>query len=175
MAVDQTFDHTNCSRKGAQDIFPEPVDITAIRTRFQFVPHLNILQRLSIAYKNGAVSHDMNVSLNIKKFNIICGIPLTEFALQHACSTFVGEIIGLYYNDAVQVHLIGHKYYEMAGRRGIFFEIPYAPMLHSATHRKDFMALGQNFVSHRKAKMVVITSGALNKFQVRNPYDVANL
>lgn len=117
----------------------------------------------------------MNISLNIKKFNLICGIPTSDPALQHACSTFAGDLIGLYHNDTVHVNLIGHKFYQMAARRGIFFEIPYAPMIQSTTHRKDLIILGQNFVSHKKAETIVITGGALNSFQVRGPYDVANL
>lgn len=117
----------------------------------------------------------MNISLNIKKYNVICGIPLNDAALQHACSTFSGDIIGLYHDDSVQLNLIGHKYYQMAARRGIYFEIPYGPVLRSSNHRKDIIIIGQNIVSHRKAQSIVLTGGALNSFQVRGPYDVANL
>lgn len=173
VAIDQVFDHTKCVRKGAQDVFPDPVDISALQTKFH--QKLLILQRLSIVYKQPAISHDMNISLNIRKFNVVCGIPLNDAALQHACSTFAGDIIGLYHDDTVELNLIGHKYYQMAARRGIYFEISYGPVLRSSHHRRDIIIIGQNIVSHRKAQSIVLTGGALDRFQVRGPYDVANL
>lgn len=154
-------------------MFPEPIDLSSIREKFN--QKLKILNRLSIVYSQNAITHDMNVSLNIKKFHLICGIPLTDVTFQHACSTFSGDMIGMFYDDTTKVHLIAHKYFQMAARRGVYFEIQYAPTIRSSNHRKDFLVVAQNIVAHRKAKSVIITGGALNCFQVRGPYDVANL
>lgn len=172
VAIDQTFDHTKCSRK-ATDVFPPPVDLKNVQEKFQ--NKLKILSRLSIVYSQNVLSHDMNISLNLKKYNIICGIPITEAAMQHACSTFTGDIIGMVFDDTTKVFLIGHKYYMMAARRGIYFEIQYAPAIRNSNQRKDIIVVAQNIVSHRKAKCIMISGGALNAFQVRSPYDVANL
>lgn len=125
-------------------------------------------------YAQQLVTHDMNISLNIKKFHLIAGLPTNEGALQHACSTFGGDIIKMVLEDA-KLCLIGHKYYQMAARRGIFFEIQYAPTIRDSNQRKDAIIVAQNLVSHRKARNIVITGGALNAFQVRGPYDIANL
>lgn len=172
VAIDQTFDHTKCSRK-ASDLFPAPADLTSIRNKFQ--NKLKILSRLSIVYSQNVISHDMNISLNLKKYNLICGVPLTDTAMQHACSTFVGDIIGMVHDDTTKVFLVGHKYYMMAARRGIYFEIQYAPAIRNSNQRKDVIVVAQNIVSHRKAKSIMMSGGALNPFQVRSPYDVANL
>lgn len=172
VAIDQTFDHTKCSRKN-QDVFPVPADLTNFRTQFQ--NKLKILNRLSIVYSHNVVSHDMNISLNLKKYNLICGIPITDAAMQHACSTFNGDIIGMVHDETTKVFLIGHKYYMMAARRGIYFEIQYAPAIRNSNQRKDIIVVSQNIVSHRKAKSIMMSGGALNAFQVRSPYDVANL
>lgn len=67
------------------------------------------------------------------------------------------------------------KYYQMAARRRIYFEIQYAPAIRDSNQRKDTIIVAQNLVSHRKAKSIIITSGALTAFQVRGPYDIANL
>lgn len=117
----------------------------------------------------------MNISLNLKKYNLICGIPVTDAAMQHACSTFNGDIIGMVHDDTTKVFLIGHKYYMMAARRGIYFEIQYAPAIRNSNQRKDVIVVSQNIVSHRKATSIMMSGGALNAFQVRSPYDVANL
>lgn len=117
----------------------------------------------------------MNTSSNIKKYNLVCGIPISESAMQYACSTFPGDIIGMVFNDTTKVFLISHKHYLMAARRGIYFEIQYAPAIRNSNQRKDIIIVAQNIVAHRKAKSIVITGGALDSFQVRSPYDVANL
>lgn len=172
IAIDETFDHTKCNRK-ASDIFPAPSDLTSLREKFQ--NKLKILSRLSIVFTQNVVLHDMNTSSNIKKYNLICGIPVTEAAMQYACSTFPGDIIGMVHDDSTKVFLISHKHYLMAARRGIYFEIQYAPAIRNSNQRKDIIIVAQNIVSHRKGKTIVITGGALNSFQVRSPYDVANL
>lgn len=172
VAIDETFDHTKCNRKAA-DIFPAPADLTSIRTKFQ--NKLKILNRLSVIFSHNVILHDFNTSLNIKKYNLICGIPISDSSMQYACSTFPGDMIGMMCDDTTKVFLISHKYYLMAARRGIYFEIQYAPAVRDSNQRKDIIIVAQNIVSHRKAKMIMITGGALNPFQVRSPYDIANL
>lgn len=154
------------------EVFPEPIDFSELRKKFD--KKLQILNRLTIVYAHQLVSHDMNTSLNLKKFHLLAALPTNEGALQHACSTFGGDIIGMVLEDS-KYCLIGHKYYQMAARRGIYFEIQYAPAIRDSNQRKDTIIVAQNLVSHRKAKNIVITSGALTAFQVRGPYDIANL
>lgn len=172
MAIEQTFEHTKCNRK-TNEMFPEPVDLTNIREQFR--QKLKILSRLTIIYSQNVISHDMNTSSNLKKYNLLCGVPINEAATQHACSTFAGDIIGMVHDDSMKVSLIPHKYYLMAARRGIHFEIQYGPLIRNSNHRKDVIVVAQNIVAHRKASSIVITGGALNAFQVRSPYDIANL
>lgn len=171
IAIEQIFDHTKVTRK-TNEVFPEPIELSNLREKFH--QKLLILNRLTIVYAQQVVSHDMNTSLNLKKFHLVAALPTNEGALQHACSTFAGDIIGMVLEDA-KYCLIGHKYYQMAARRGIYFEIQYAPAIRDSNQRKDTIIIAQNLVSHRKAKCIAITSGALNAFQVRGPYDIANL
>lgn len=172
VAIDQTFDHTTCNRK-VSDIFPTPVDLTSLRAKFE--NKLKIWNRLSISFTQNVILHDINTSTNIKKYNVLCGIPLNESAMQYACSTFPGDIIGMYHEDTAKVFLINHKFYVMAARRGIYFEIPYAPMIRNTSHRRDAIINAENIVSHRHSKRIIITGGAMNPFEVRSPYCVANL
>lgn len=171
IAVEQKFDHTKIKRK-TNEIFPEPIDLSTMRAKFN--KKLSILNRLTIVYAAQVINHDMNISLNLKKFHLIAGLPTNEVAMQHACSTFPGELISLVLDD-VKHSLIGHKYFQMAARRGIFFELQYAPAIRDSNCRKDVITIAQNLVSHRKAKHIVISSGATNSFEVRSPYDISNL
>lgn len=116
-----------------------------------------------------------NNSLNLKKYNIIAGIPKTDQAMQHCCSTFIGDIIGMNLDDSTRPVIINHKYYQLAVRRGMCFEIRYAPMIVDSNQRREILSMSHTYASQRKSKNIVICSGALNKFQIRGPYDVANL
>lgn len=171
VAVDQIFDHTKCVRK-TNEIFPEPIDLSALRKKFN--QKLKILNRLTITYTHQVIAHDINISLNIKKFHLVAGSPQSDQAFQHACSTFPGDLIAMSNTD-VKYILTSHKFYQMAARRGIYFEIQYSPAIRDSNCRKDMIVMAQNLISHRKSKFIVLSSGAQNSFEVRSPYDIANL
>lgn len=95
--------------------------------------------------------------------------------MQHCCSTFLGDIIGMNLDDSIRPVIINHKYYQLAVRRGMCFEIRYAPMIVDSNQRREILTIAHTYASQRKSKNIIICSGALNKFQIRGPYDVANL
>lgn len=134
-----------------------------------------IYHRLTIVYSDPSVVHQMNNSRNLRKFHIIAGAARTESALNHLYTTFPGDIVALTLDDQPRALMAGHKYYQMAVRRDMFFELQYAPAICSSTHRKEIIAKAHNFFLRGKSKNVVITSGARDMFEIRGPYDVANL
>lgn len=120
--------------------------------------------------------HSQNNSQNLKKYNIIAGIPKTDQAMQHCCSTFIGDIIGMNLDESnTRPVVVNHKYYQLAVRRGMCFEIRYSPMIVDSNLRREILTISHTYASQRRAKNIIICSGALNKFQIRGPYDVANL
>lgn len=70
---------------------------------------------------------------------------------------------------------VSHKFFTLALRRGLCFEIKYAPAIVDSNQRKDMLTIGHQYASQRKASNVIISSGATGKFLVRGPYDIANL
>lgn len=95
--------------------------------------------------------------------------------MQHCCSTFIGDIIAMNLDDSARPVIVNHKYYQLAVRRGMCFEIRYSPMIVDSNQRKEILTISHTYASQRRSKNIIICSGALNKFQVRGPYDVANL
>lgn len=197
VAIDQEFDHTTTGKKSPNDI-PRPVDLTALKA--EFAGKLTLLSRLTIIYQDPIIVHAMvftifkhfvfpndliecissqNTSPNIKQFHLIAGAPKTEAALQHCCSTFNGDIVtrpgcpdtGGGYK---MIH-VSHKFFTLALRRGLSFEIKYGPAIVDSNQRKDMLAIGHQYASQRKSGNVIISSGATGKFLVRGPYDIANL
>lgn len=171
MAIEEIFNHKRLQKRSS-DVFPEPIDLTKLRIRFK--NRLQILNRLTIIFTDADVGHDMKISQKLKQYHILAGAPMNETAMQYCCTTFPGDIITMS-PDEPKLIMISHKFYQMAERRGIFFELKYAPAIRDSNQRKDMITIGQNYVANRKGGNVVISSGALDRFQVRSPYDIANL
>lgn len=57
----------------------------------------------------------------------------------------------------------------------MFFEIRYSEAIRNSSHRKEMIKVSHNFHSRGKSKNVIMSSGAENMFELRGPYDVANL
>ncbi|XP_016968673.1 ribonuclease P protein subunit p30 [Drosophila biarmipes] len=173
IAIDQSFDHSkkDAGKRGSE-MFPEPHKIEHLRREFQ--DKLRILQRITILYVDVNVAHAMSVSLNLRKFNLVAGQPKTDAALTHCCTAFNGDLITF---DPVAGSrlLVNRKAYQVAVRRGMFFEIKYAPAIVDSNNRKDMIKLAQNYCTKGKSKNIIFSSGAAHEFQLRGPYDVANL
>ncbi|XP_037707944.1 ribonuclease P protein subunit p30 [Drosophila subpulchrella] len=173
IAIDQSFDHSKKEAgKRGSEMFPEPYKIEHLRKEFR--DQLRILQRITILYVDVNVAHAMSVSLNLRKFNIIAGQPKTDAALTHCCTAFNGDLITF---DPVAGSrlLVNRKAYQVAVRRGMFFEIKYAPAIVDSNNRKDMIKVAQNYCTKGKSKNIIFSSGATHEFQLRGPYDVANL
>lgn len=175
MAVEQIYDHTAPHKKSGDPI-PAPVDLTAHRAALH--GRLQLLNRLTIVYQEPIVTHTMNTSANLKRFHLVAGAPRTEAAMQHCCSTFAGDIVARCESEpgaGYKMLHISHKYFQLAARRGMCFEIRYAPAIVDSNVRRDTLTIGHQLAAQRRARNVVLSSGALGKFQVRGPYDIANL
>ncbi|EDW36855.1 GL25831 [Drosophila persimilis] len=173
IAIDQSFDHSkkDAGKRGSE-MFPAPHSIEHLRK--EFADKLRILQRITILYVDVNLSHAMSVSYNLRKFNLIAGQPKTDAALTHCCTTFTGDIIT--FDPVAGSRLsVNRKAYQVAVRRGMFFEIKYAPAIADSNNRKDMIKMAQNYSIKGKSKNIILSSGAEHEFQLRGPYDVANL
>lgn len=188
------FDHS-AEHKKSSDIIPAPVPLDTFKDEFRH--KLTILNRITIIYSEPVIAHAMvsdllsnnlcciillqlsvyqNNSTNLKKYDLVAGAPLSDAAFHHCCSTFSGDIVARHFNENSSTRLnITHKYYQLALRRGMCFELKYGPAIIDSNLRKEILSIAHTYASQRKAKNVIISSGALTKFQVRGPYDIANL
>lgn len=96
--------------------------------------------------------------------------------MQHCCSTLSADIVTQSLDESSsKVLIVSRKYYQLALRRGMCFELKYVPCIINSNLRKDLLAMAYMYASQRKAKNVIISSGATSKFHIRGPYDIANL
>lgn len=134
---------------------------------------LNLYNRLTIIYSDPSVSHVMGRSQNAKKFHILAALPTTEDALQHACQTIQADII-TYNSQSIKIRL-SRKFYYLAIRRNMFFELKYSPVILDSNERRKTISRGQQYHMVGKSKAIIISSEARDRFQVRSPYDISGL
>ncbi|GAB0094498.1 ribonuclease P protein subunit p30 [Sergentomyia squamirostris] len=174
VAIEQQFDYTAIekgkSSKKAGDIFPAPVNTDFLG---DLKGKIRILSRLTIIYTENSVSHHMGQSQNLRKFDIIAGLPKTEASFQHCCQIFNGDIITSSPDEKYMK--CSRKFYKFAVQRNMFFELLYSPAILDRSQRRSIIRKAHGYYSLGKSENIIISSGSTNAFQLRGPYDVANL
>lgn len=136
VAIDQQVDFTDDRTiPKIRDIFPAPENLQHLD---EFRQQIKILTRLTIIYNNPAISHYMTNSVNLKRFDIVAGMPTTEQALQHCCQSFNGDLVCFSLDKAAHISF-SRKYYNLAVARKMYFEICYAPAITDSNHRRHII------------------------------------
>ncbi|XP_024946861.1 ribonuclease P protein subunit p30 isoform X2 [Cephus cinctus] len=151
--------------KGVQCFLPYPVDIQDLVE--EFVGRLRIFSRLTFVYSDPAKTHMLGQSQSLKHYNLYAVVPKTQAAFQ-----LNADIITL--NTSCSGLKLSKKLYSQAIERGINFEIRYADLIKPAT-RKSTIYYSHFFYTFGKSKSVIMSSGARDTSDIRNPYDVINL
>lgn len=171
VAIEQTHEHESVSSKNGADQIPLPVKLDELREKTK--GKLNLYNRLTLIYSDVSISHVTGRSLNFKKYHVVAALPTTEAALQHACQTFQGDIIA-YNSDTIRTRL-HRKFYYLAIRRNMFFEIKYSPCIVDSNERRATITRAQQYHMVGKSKGIIISSEAKDSFQIRSPYDISSL
>ncbi|XP_012279640.1 ribonuclease P protein subunit p30 isoform X2 [Orussus abietinus] len=178
VAINQTLDESvfnDGKRKKGQNttnrfVVPEPVDIKNLVEEFK--GKLTILNRITFIFSDPLRTHSLAQSSALKKYHLYAALPKSQDAFQFACSQLNADIIVI--NTPRSGLSINRKMYFRAIQRGLHFEIQYTHLINPDT-RKVALYYSHLFHSVGKSKNVIITSGAHNKMQLRNPYDIINL
>ncbi|XP_043671911.1 ribonuclease P protein subunit p30 [Vespula pensylvanica] len=149
---------------------PNPLDIADLVKEFE--GKLRIFNRLTFIYSDHLKTHMLNHCSNLKKFHLYSVIPRTKTALQFACSQLNTDLITI--NASCTGFKMNRKLYLQAVERDIHFEIQYADVL-NPEQRKVAIHHSHLFYVYGKSRNVIISSGATNVTEIRNPYDVINL
>ncbi|XP_060845277.1 ribonuclease P protein subunit p30-like [Rhopalosiphum padi] len=131
---------------------------------------LTILNRLTIQISNIGQLQKILGSQNFKLYNILAVEPLNDKVLQDIVTSPSIDIITCNMKTSITP-----KDYTIAVEKNIYFEIFYGPMLFNSNTRQDTFTLAHLLYIKGKSKNLIITSGAANKLDIRNPHDVMNL
>lgn len=169
VAIEQIYKHQTVSTKTDAVPLPAQLDELTEKTKGK----LNLYNRLTVVYSDPSVSHVISRSSNAKKFHVIAALPTSEASLQHACQTFQGDIIA-YNSDTIKIRL-NRKFYYLAVKRNMFFELKYSPAIIDSNQRRATITRAQQYHMIGKSKGIIISSEATNRFHVRSPHDISSL
>ncbi|XP_052870605.1 ribonuclease P protein subunit p30-like [Anopheles cruzii] len=172
VAIEQTCDlcrPEDVNKK--QDPIPVPYCLKELKAKYG--GQIKLVNRLTVAFSDASVSLLLNKSNNLRAYNLVAALPTNESSFQYACQTLPCDII-TYNSGTIQVRM-NRKYYYLAVERNIVFEIKYAPAIVSSADRKRTIERSHRYHAYGKSKNVIISSGAQDQFQLRSPYDIANL
>ncbi|KAG5684852.1 hypothetical protein PVAND_014062 [Polypedilum vanderplanki] len=171
VAIEQIYSHESLVSKNGSDLIPTPVNLNEYEEVTERKLHL--FNRLTVIYSDPSVSHACSRSPNFKKYHIIAALPTTDTAFQHSCQSFIGDII-TYNSDTIKMRFT-RKFYYLAIRRNMFFEIKYSPVIVDDNERRATITRAQLYHMIGKSRGIIFTSEAKDSYQVRSPYDVGCL
>ncbi|XP_052897223.1 ribonuclease P protein subunit p30 isoform X1 [Anopheles moucheti] len=172
VAIEQRMDVTKGEgASNKHDVVPKAYCLKALKASFG--GQIRLLNRLTVIFSEASVSLALNRSTNIRSYNVIAALPTSESSFQYACQTMACDIV-TYNGGTIRMRMM-RKFYYLAVDRNIAFELKYAPAIVDSSERKATIARAHRYHSYGKSKNVLISSEARNPFQLRSPYDVANL
>ncbi|XP_058177494.1 ribonuclease P protein subunit p30 [Anopheles ziemanni] len=173
LAIEKKFNASAQDVGNKKDPVPKPTRLTELRARFG--GQIRLLNRLTVIFSENTISMVLNKSSTIIEYDVIAVQPTTDDSLAYACQNVVCDIITYEVDKKVQSLNVNRKLYYMAIERNVAFEIKYAPAIVNSLHRIDTIAQAHYYHSTGKSKNLLISSAATNAFELRSPYDIANL
>lgn len=107
-------------------------------------------------------------------YHLLAVQPMSERVLQQACTSLEVDIITFDFSKRLPFRLKPGPL-QSALKRGLFFEICYAPALREETARRNFFTNALALTRATRGKSIIISSGARSAFELRGPYDVINM
>lgn len=139
-------------------------------------PTLSQLTRLTLATEDPSAASQAFTGTHpaAASYDLLAVQPLSERVLQQACTSLEVDIITFDLAKRLPFRLKSGPL-QAAIKRGIFFEILYAPALREETARRNVFTNALALTRATRGKGVIISSGARSAFELRGPYDVINL
>ncbi|CAG9466386.1 unnamed protein product [Pedinophyceae sp. YPF-701] len=137
-------------------------------------PDLTVHSRLDVVVEDMSSAQAIVAGPAAASFDVLAARPTTDRLLQQCCASLDVDVISL---DLAQrsVPKLRPKDAAEAVRRGVRFEICYAPALRSQVARRNVFVNSRLLVRAAGSRGVVLSSGAASAMDVRAPHDVVNM
>lgn len=110
----------------------------------------------------------------MEDYDLVAVRPTSEKTFQYACTTMDVDVISLQLTSPSSNGMVMRRQLiQQAVDRGVAFEIPYSGFLQQ--QRLQFISNARALARATRGKNIVCSSGCGSVYEMRGPYDVANL
>ncbi|KAG2485580.1 hypothetical protein HYH03_015741 [Edaphochlamys debaryana] len=135
--------------------------------------HLRQLSRLHFVAADPVQAAQLAAAADVvRSYDIVSIAPKSERVLFQACSSLDVDVIALELASRSALKLRAPAV-KAALKRGIHFEICYAPGLREPTARRNLFCAAQALVRATRGRNILLSSSARSAFEVRSPLEVA--
>ncbi|KAF4359280.1 hypothetical protein G4B88_024244 [Cannabis sativa] len=110
----------------------------------------------------------------LKTYDLVSVRPLNQTIFDQACERLEVDIIAIDFSEKLPFRL-KLPMVKAAIKRGVFFEITYSNLITDIQARRQMITSAKLLVDWTRGKNLIISSAASSVFELRGPYDVANL
>ncbi|KAL3147192.1 hypothetical protein ABBQ32_002693 [Trebouxia sp. C0010 RCD-2024] len=134
------------------------------------------LTRLTLSTEDSSAAAQAFIGTHAaaNSYDLLAVQPTSERVLQQACTSLEVDIIAFDLAKRLPFRFKPGPL-QLALKRGLFFEICYAPALREETARRNLFANALALARATGGKGIIISSGARSAFELRGPYDVINM
>ncbi|PON32712.1 RNase P subunit p [Parasponia andersonii] len=110
----------------------------------------------------------------LKTYDLVSVRPLSQSVFDQACEKLEVDIIAIDFSEKLPFRL-KLPMVKAAIQRGVYFEITYSNLIADVQARRQMIANAKLLVDWTRGKNLILSSAALTVYELRGPYDVANL
>ncbi|KAG1665407.1 hypothetical protein FOA52_015817 [Chlamydomonas sp. UWO 241] len=111
----------------------------------------------------------------VRGYDVVSVAPTSEAVFQQACSSLDVDIITVDISQPRLPFKLSPQLLAAASKRGVVFELQYAPTLRNQTTRRASVANGTALVRALRGHSLVVSSGADAEAELRSPAEVVHL
>ncbi|XP_023244592.1 ribonuclease P protein subunit p30-like [Centruroides sculpturatus] len=149
---------------------PKPIQFVEVKKDNESV---RVLTRLTAIVSTEIHCHYLMHSNVVKLYDILSVQPENEKMFKYILNNMNIDIISL--NLEMLPFLIKKNHIKQAANKGMHFEIEYSQLLRNRLCRVWTIAKGRNLVSNGCKKNLIVSSGAKNAMDIRQPEEVSRL
>ncbi|EFJ41842.1 hypothetical protein VOLCADRAFT_67773, partial [Volvox carteri f. nagariensis] len=136
---------------------------------------LRQLRRLHFVAADAVQASQLSSSGDVvRSYDLVSITPKTERLNHPACTSLEVDLICLELWQRMTIKLRAPAI-KAALRRGIYFEICYAPGLREPTARRNLFCNAQALVRVTRGKHILLSSSARSAFEVRSPLELVHM
>ena len=152
---------------------PDLTNLPGLEELKKVSPRLKLLSRITVAIEDQQQVRFVPES-TVQSYDIVAVQPKTEKIFFQVCQTVEADVIS-FDMIARMPFFIKHPQVNLAIKRGMHFEILYAPAIRDEGIRRNVITNALELIRVCKGKNVVLSSGAQRTIELRGPYDIVNL